>query len=250
MSSNEVGFVSRVSSFFGDTGEKERRGNCVLRPTNTRSEYRSYNRIQLTAQRRWDEYLPQAPAAQSPVPVVGVAAADVTVAAGHTQQPVAAGLFVRRPAGAAAASVGPAVQTAAVGLNEAPAPQYDLMVDFLHVDMFKVLSDMWRSEVLLIQRVKSAKFGYLPMMAVATLGALNAESFCERVLSCVKLVVSDLHVRLKAEEICILVMLKNRGFMEYMRSSYRNSEELTRMCALMEVSSLLRTMRTMNRSLR
>ncbi len=25
---------------------------------------------------------------------------------------------------------------------------------------------------------KSAKFGYLPMMAVATLGALNAESFC------------------------------------------------------------------------
>jgi hypothetical protein len=40
------------------------------------------------------------------------------------------------------------------------------------------------------------------MMAVATLGALNAESFCERVLSCLKLVVSDnLHVSLKAEEI-------------------------------------------------
>ena len=37
-------------------------------------------------------------------------------------------------------------------------------------------------------------------MAVATLGALNAESFCERVLSCVKLVVSDL--------------------LEYMRASY------------------------------
>ena len=34
------------------------------------------------------------------------------------------------------------------------------------------------------QRVKGgqpAKFGYLPMMSVATLGALNAESFCERV---------------------------------------------------------------------
>ena len=73
----------------------------------------------------------------------------------------------------------------------------------------------------MIQRGKSAKFGYLPMMAVATLGALNAESFCERVLSCVKLVVSDLHVSLKAEEIRILVMLRmNRGFMEYMRSSY------------------------------
>ena len=85
----------------------------------------------------------------------------------------------------------------------------------------QLLSDMVRSESLLIQRGKAAKFGYLPMMAVATLGALNAESFCERVLSCVKLVVSDLHVRLKAEEIRMLVMIRmNRNFMEYMRSSY------------------------------
>ncbi len=59
------------------------------------------------------------------------------------------------------------------------------------------------------------------MMTVATLGASNTESFCERVLSCVKLVVSDLHVRLKAEEIRILVMLRmNHEFMEYMRVSY------------------------------
>jgi hypothetical protein len=59
------------------------------------------------------------------------------------------------------------------------------------------------------------------MMAVATLVVLNDKSFCECVLSCVKLVVSDLHVRLKAEEIRMLVMLRmNRGFMEYMRSSY------------------------------
>ena len=71
-----------------------------------------------------------------------------------------------------------------------------------------------------MQKDHSVKFGYLPMMTVAPLGSLNAESFCERVLSCVKLVVSDLHVRLKAEEIRMLVMLRmNRGFMEYMRSS-------------------------------
>jgi len=74
------------------------------------------------------------------------------------------------------------------------------------------------------ERVKGgqpAKFGYLPMMAVATLGALNAESFCERVLSCLKLVVSDLHMRLKPVEIRMLVMLRmNRGFMEYMRKTY------------------------------
>jgi hypothetical protein len=127
----------------------------------------------------------------------------------------------RRAAAGAAASVGPVVETVPVGLNEAQDPQYDLMADFLYADMFKVLSDMLRSEALLIQRGKSAKFGYLPMMTVATLGTLNAESFCERVLSCVKLVVSDLHVSLKAEEIRMLVMLRmNHGFMEYMRSSY------------------------------
>ena len=67
----------------------------------------------------------------------------------------------------------------------------------------------------------SAKFGYLPMMTVATLGALNAESFCERVWSCVMLVVSDLHVSLKPEKIRMLVMLRmNREFIEYMRASY------------------------------
>jgi hypothetical protein len=77
------------------------------------------------------------------------------------------------------------------------------------------------------QRVKGgqpAKFGYLPMMAVATLGALDAESFCECVLSCVKLVVSDLHVRLKPSKIRMLVMVRmNRGFMEYMRKTYPNT---------------------------
>jgi hypothetical protein len=87
--------------------------------------------------------------------------------------------------------------------------------------------DIWKNvrrianQALRIQQDKPAKFGYLPMMVVATLGALNAESFCERVLSCVKLVVSDLHVSLKPKEIRMLVMLRmNREFMEYMRASY------------------------------
>ena len=111
--------------------------------------------------------------------------------------------------------------TSAVTSN-GPAPaQYDVMADLLHANMFKVYSDMLRSESLRLKKGLSAKFGYLPMMAVATLGALNAESFCERVLSCVKLVVSDLHVRLKAEKIRMLVMLRmNREFMEYMRATY------------------------------
>ena len=66
------------------------------------------------------------------------------------EQPTAAGVFARRPATAVAGPVGPAVQTAQVGLNEAPDPQYDLMTDLLHADMFKVISDMLRSETLRI----------------------------------------------------------------------------------------------------
>jgi hypothetical protein len=115
----------------------------------------------------------------------------------------------------------PEVPTEEVLLNEVPAAQYDLMSDLVDSDMFKVYSDMPWSEVFRIQQDKSPKFGYLTMMSVDTLGALNTESFCECVLSCVKLVVSDLHVSLKAEEIHMLVILRmNHEFMEYMRSSY------------------------------
>jgi hypothetical protein len=59
------------------------------------------------------------------------------------------------------------------------------------------------------------------MMTVTTLGALNAGSFCELVLSCVKLFVSDFHVSLKPKEIRMFVMFRmNHEFMEYMRTSY------------------------------
>jgi hypothetical protein len=59
------------------------------------------------------------------------------------------------------------------------------------------------------------------MMTVDTLGVLNTESFCERVLSSVKLVVSDLHVCLKVEEIHMFVILRmNHEFMKYMGVSY------------------------------
>ena len=104
--------------------------------------------------------------------------------------------------------------------EELEAVQYDLMTDLLDADMFKVYLDM-------IQQRNPAKFGYLPMMVVATLGTLNTESFCERVLSYVKLVVSDLHVCLKADEIRMLVILwMNREFMEYIirRASYPDTQ--------------------------
>ena len=60
-------------------------------------------------------------------------------------------------------------------------------------------------------------------MTVTTrdLGVLNAESFCECVLSCVKLVVFDLHVSLKTDQIRMLVMFRmNHEFIEYIRTSY------------------------------
>ena len=83
--------------------------------------------------------------------------------------------------------------------------------------MFKIYADMLKSDKQRVKTGQSAKFGYLPMMVVTTLGVMNAESFFELVLSCVKLVASDLHVRLKPSEIRMLVMLRmNHGFMEYM----------------------------------
>ena len=154
------------------------------------------------------------------VPPVVASPADVANRAGEPSQETG-GFFSPRTATVASAPVPPALPTAQGTLNGPTGTQYDLMADLLDTNMFKVYSDILRSESLRIQHAKSAKFGYLTMMSVATLGALNAESFCERVLSCVKLVVSDLHVRLKADEIRMLVMLRmNREFMEYMRASY------------------------------
>ena len=78
-------------------------------------------------------------------------------------------------------------------MNDPPAVQYDLMTDLLDDDMFKVYSDMMRSETLRIHRV----------------------------LSCVKLVVSELHVSLKADELRMFLMVRmNHDIIEYMRVSY------------------------------
>ena len=55
------------------------------------------------------------------------------------------------------------------------------------------------------------------------LGALNAESFCERCLSCANLVVNYGNTILLDEEVTILVVLRmNVEFMEFMRASYGN----------------------------
>ena len=52
---------------------------------------------------------------------------------------------------------------------------------------------------------------------------MNTESFCERILSCASLVVTDLHTSLDHEEVRMLTMLRmNKSLMEYMRKEYDN----------------------------
>ncbi len=83
--------------------------------------------------------------------------------------------------------VPPAFPTETVVLNDPPAAQYDLIVDFLDTNMFKLYSDMMGSQTLLIHQRKTTKFGYLPMMTVS----------------------------LKTDEIRMFVILRmNREFME------------------------------------
>ena len=69
------------------------------------------------------------------------------------------------------------------------------------------------------------KFGYLPRMAQASkgqIGALNAESFCERCLSCANAVMTDGNTLLSNEEVEMLTILRmNEQFIDYMRSSRR-----------------------------
>ena len=74
------------------------------------------------------------------------------------------------------------------------------------------------------QMERSGKYGHLPRMAgcsVGQLGALNAESFAERVLSCANNVLTTGNTLLSDEEVEMLVILRmNRAFMEFMRTHY------------------------------
>ena len=71
--------------------------------------------------------------------------------------------------------------------------------------------------------MQSCQFGYLPRMTLANIGTMNAESFCERTLSCASLIVTDLHTNLSREEVRMLTMLRmNVSLMEYMRGEYDN----------------------------
>jgi len=70
---------------------------------------------------------------------------------------------------------------------------YDLMDDLLDADVFKVYSQVLSEEESQVKAGGKDQFGYFPRMVLANIGAMNAESFCERTLSCASLIVTDLH---------------------------------------------------------
>ena len=69
-------------------------------------------------------------------------------------------------------------------------------------------------------------YGLIPLMASSSpyqIGALNAESFCERVLRCAGHILTEGNTLLgdaKLEKLVILRM--NRKFMEYMRENHKD----------------------------
>ncbi len=95
----------------------------------------------------------------------------------------------------------------------------DLIEDLMFVDMGKVYKNIIQSDP------RREKYGWLPVMAgcsVGQLGALLAESFCERIISSANLILTDKNTKLGDDELEMLVVLKtNREFMVEMRRDTR-----------------------------
>jgi hypothetical protein len=68
------------------------------------------------------------------------------------------------------------------------------------------------------------------------IGALMAESFCERVLSAANLVVDEGNTLLNDEEVQMArsILRVNREFMEWMRNNYNAQSRQKFMCTLIE----------------
>jgi len=120
--------------------------------------------------------------------------------------------------------------TNVVIIEEEPAvvtQKYDLMDDLMGADVLMLFRKVLKEEEAQVAGGGQAQFGYLPRMTLANIGALNAESFCERTLSCANLIVTDLHTSLSHHEVRMLTMLRmNVSLMEYMRTEYDNLTSL------------------------
>ena len=91
--------------------------------------------------------------------------------------------------------------------------ELDLVADLMPLNVGPLYAKLAKDE--------RVRFGYIPQMAAATIGALNAESFCERVLRCAGHVLTEGNTLLGDEELEMLVVLRmNRNFMRFMREKY------------------------------
>jgi hypothetical protein len=130
-----------------------------------------------------------------------------------------------------------------VTITEEPAPVvqkkvYDLMDDLLESDVLNLYSQVLTEKETLVKDGGQVQFGYLSRMVLANFDTMNAESFCERTLSCTSLIVTDLHTNLSREVVRMLTMLRmNVSLMEYMYGEYDNL--CSRPRALMECNVVL-----------
>ena len=81
---------------------------------------------------------------------------------------------------------------------------------------------------------ESGQYGYLPMMALALLGNNLASSFCERIHSAGKLVMTDGRTLLSKNHLEMLVALRiNKKFMYHMKKNHRKlGKELIKQFAI------------------
>ena len=97
--------------------------------------------------------------------------------------------------------------------------QFDVVADLMDLDMGVLYKKIQKTDP------ERKVYGFLPLMAANSygqIGALNAESFCERVLSAANLIVTKGNTLLADEEVIMAVLLRiNREFMEHMRANHK-----------------------------
>ena len=95
---------------------------------------------------------------------------------------------------------------------------FDLVTDLMHLDM----GVLYRK--IIARDTDRTQFGFLPLMAGCTdaqIGALNAESFAERIISASNTVMNEGNTLLNDGDLEKLVVLRmNREFMHHMRDHY------------------------------
>ena len=96
----------------------------------------------------------------------------------------------------------------------------DMVKDLMDLDIGSFYDNAWKVK----NEDGELKYGLIPLMdgcSKGQIGALLAESFCERCLSVSNTVFGNLNRSLSDEDIKILVMARmNRPFLEFMRENY------------------------------